>query len=76
MIKAFVSNITTNFETNTEEVVIILEDQRTYTLPIELLPKYVEVDDFLIIDHGKITIDPESDDKKELIRSHIENLMN
>ena len=72
MIKGFVLNI---IENDNKEAIIILEDQRSYTIPIEMLPKYIEIDDFIIIDNGKITIDPDSDDKREYILSKLQENM-
>ena len=40
-----------------------------------MLPRNIEIDDFVIIDNGVVTIDPETDDKKELLRNFLEDLL-
>ena len=55
--------------------VIVLENQSTYIVPIEMLPRNIEVDDFVIIENGVVRIDPETDEKKELLRSALENIL-
>lgn len=73
MLKGFVSSISSDGEVTT--AVIVLENQSTYIVPIEMLPRNIEIDDFLIIDNGVVSIDPETDDKKELLRSVLENIL-
>ena len=58
-----------------ETAVIILENQSTYIVPIEMLPRNIEIDDFVIIDNGIVNIDPETDEKKELLRNALEELL-
>ena len=74
MLKGFVSSISSDGEVTT--AVIVLENQSTYIVPIEMLPRNIEIDDFLIIDHGSITIDPENDEKKELLMAALEQFIN
>ncbi len=73
MLKGFVSSITSDGEVTT--AVIVLENQSTYIVPIEMLPRNIEIDDFVIIENGVVTIDPETDDKKELLRNALEELL-
>ena len=73
MLKGFVSSISSDGENKT--AVIILENQSTYIVPIEMLPRNIEIDDFVIIDNGVVTIDPDTDEKKELLRNALENLL-
>ena len=35
----------------------------------------IEIDDFVIIDNGVVTIDPDTDEKKELLRNALEELL-
>ena len=74
MLKGFVSSITSDSENKT--AVIILENKSTYIVPLEMLPRNIEVDDFVIINNGVVTIDPETDEKKELLRIALEDLLN
>lgn len=74
MLKGFVSQISFDGEVTT--AVITLENQSTIIVPIEMLPRNIEIDDFLIIDHGSITIDPENDEKKELLMAALEQFIN
>ncbi len=73
MLKGFVSSISSDGENKT--AVIILENQSTYIVPIEMLPRNIEIDDFVIIDNGIVSIDPETDEKKELLRNALEELL-
>ena len=73
MLKGFVSSISSDGESRT--AVIVLENQSTYIVPIEMLPRNIEVDDFVIIENGVVRIDPETDEKKELLRSALENIL-
>ena len=73
MLKGFVSSISSDGENKT--AVIILENQSTYIVPIEMLPRNIEIDDFVIIDNGIVNIDPETDEKKELLRNALEELL-
>lgn len=73
MLKGFVSSISSDGENKT--AVIILENQSTYIVPIEMLPRNIEIDDFVIIDNGVVTIDPDTDEKKELLRNALEELL-
>lgn len=74
MLKGFVSSISSDGDETT--AVIILENQSSFILPIEMLPRNIEIDDFVIIENGIVTIDPETDEKKELLRSTLEKLLN
>lgn len=73
MLKGFVSSISSDGENKT--AVIILENKSTYIVPIEMLPRNIEIDDFVIIDNGIVSIDPETDEKKELLRNALEELL-
>lgn len=73
MLKGFVSSISSDGENKT--AVIILENQSTYIVPIEMLPRNIEIDDFVIIDNGVVSVDPETDEKKELLRNALEELL-
>lgn len=73
MLKGFVSSISSDGENKT--AVIILENQSTYIVPIEMLPRNIEIDDFVIIDNGIVSIDPETDEKKDLLRNALEELL-
>ena len=73
MLKGFVSSISSDGEN--KSAVIILENQSTYIVPIEMLPRNIEIDDFVIIDNGVVTIDPDTDEKKELLRNALEELL-
>ena len=73
MLEGFVSSISSDGENKT--AVIILENQSTYIVPIEMLPRNIEIDDFVIIDNGVVTIDPDTDEKKELLRNALEELL-
>ena len=42
---------------------------------MEMLPRNVEIDDFIIIDNGKVIIDPNSDDLKEQIFKSLQEQM-
>ena len=74
MLKGFVSSITSDGEVTT--AVIILENHSSYIVPIEMLPRNIEIDDFVIIENGVVTIDPETDEKKELLRKVLEDILN
>lgn len=73
MLKGFVSSISSDGETTT--AVIILENQSSFIVPIEMLPRNIEIDDFVIIENGVVTIDPETDEKKELLRKVLEDIL-
>ena len=73
MLKGFISSITSDGETTS--AVIMLENRKSYIVPIEMLPYNIEIDDFVIIDNGIITIDPDTDIKKELLRSSLEDMI-
>lgn len=73
MLKGFVSSISSDGEVTT--AVIILENQNSFIVPIEMLPRNIEIDDFVIIENGVVTIDPETDDKKELLRKVLEDIL-
>ena len=81
MLKGFVSSISSNAvslipsDGDSRTAVIVLENKSTYIVPIEMLPRNIEIDDFVIIDNGVVSIDPETDDKKELLRSVLENIL-
>ena len=81
MLRGFVSSISSEGKTitpvdgETVTAVIILENKSTYIVPIEMLPRNIEVDDFVIIDNGVVTIDPETDEKKELLRQALEEYL-
>ena len=75
MLKGFVEQISCNQETNEKNALIRLENHSAYVVPLELLPTNIEVDDFIIIDNGKISIDPDTDDKKEEIKKAIVKLL-
>ena len=62
MLKGFVSQISFDGEVTT--AVITLENQSTIIVPIEMLPRNIEIDDFVIINNGLVTIDHETDEKK------------
>ena len=49
----------------------MLENKKSYIVTIEMLPHNIEIDDFVIIDNGVITIDPDTDVKKELLRASL-----
>lgn len=74
MLKGFISQISFDGEVTT--AVITLENQSTIIVPIEMLPRNVEIDDFVIIDHGMVMIDPDNDEKKETLRKTLESLIN
>ncbi len=74
MIKGFVSHINIINE-GEKEAVIVLENQKNYVIPMEMLPRNVEIDDFIIIDNGKVIIDPNSDDLKEQILQSLQEQM-
>jgi hypothetical protein len=44
-------------------------------VPIEMLPRNIEIDDFVIINNGVVTIDPETDEKKEMLRTVLEDIL-
>lgn len=69
MLKGFISSITSDGEAT--KAVIMLENKQSYIVPIEMLPHNIEIDDFVIIDNGVITIDPDTDVKKELLRASL-----
>lgn len=73
MLRGFVSSISSDGETTT--AVIILENQSSFIVPIEMLPRNIEIDDFVIIENGIVTIDPETDEKKELLRKVLEDFI-
>lgn len=73
MLKGFVSSISSDGEETT--AVIILENQSSFIVPIEMLPRNIEIDDFVIIENGVVTIDPETDEKKELLRKVLEDIL-
>lgn len=73
-IKGFVVSISSDGENKT--AVIMLENKSSYIVPIEMLPNNIEVDDFVIIENGSVTIDPETDNKKESLRQALESLLN
>ena len=81
MLKGFVSSISSDAvslipsDGDSRTAVIVLENQSTYIVPIEMLPRNIEIDDFVIIDNGIVSIDPETDEKKELLRSALENIL-
>ncbi len=81
MLKGFVSSISSDAvslipsDGDSRTAVIVLENQSTYIVPIEMLPRNIEVDDFVIIENGVVTIDPETDEKKELLRNALENIL-
>ena len=81
MLKGFDSSISSDAvslipsEGDSRTAVIVLENQSTYIVPIEMLPRNIEVDDFVIIENGVVRLDPETDDKKELLRNALENLL-
>lgn len=81
MLKGFVSSISSDAvslipsDSDSRTAVIVLENQSTYIVPIEMLPRNIEVDDFVIIENGVVRIDPETDEKKELLRNALENLL-
>ena len=56
MTRGFVSQISSDGENTT--AVIILENKSSYIVPIEMLPRNIEIDDFVIINNGVVTIDP------------------
>lgn len=81
MLKGFVSSISSDAvslipsDGDSRTAIIVLENQSTYIVPIEMLPRNIEVDDFVIIENGVVRLDPETDEKKELLRNALENLL-
>ena len=73
MIRGFVSHISSDGENTT--AVIVLENKSSYIIPIEMLPRNIEIDDFVIINNGVVTIDPETDEKKEMLRNALEEFL-
>jgi hypothetical protein len=73
MTRGFVSQISSDGENTT--AVIILENKSSYIVPIEMLPRNIEIDDFVIINNGVVTIDPETDEKKEMLRTALEDIL-
>ena len=73
MTRGFVSQISSDGENTT--AVIILENKSSYIVPIEMLPRNIEIDDFVIINNGTVTIDPETDEKKEMLRTALEDIL-
>ncbi len=74
MTRGFISDIKIN-EDGSKEVIILLENHHQYIVPYEMLPFNIEIDDFIIIDNGRVSIDPESDEKKELILQNLEKFI-
>ncbi len=74
MLKGFVSSISTDGDVTT--AVIVLDNHSTFIVPIEMLPRNIEIDDFVLIDNGVVAIDPDTDDKKELLRKTLEDFLN
>ena len=81
MLKGFVSSISSDAvslipsDGDSRTAVIVLENKSNYIVPIEMLPRNIEVDDFVIIENGVVRLDPETDEKKELLRNALENLL-
>ena len=81
MLKGFVSSISSDAvsllpsDGDSRTAVIVLENQSTYIVPIEMLPRNIEIDDFVIINNGMVTIDPETDEKKEMLRTVLEDIL-
>ena len=81
MLKGFVSSISSDAvslipsDGDSRTAVIVLENQSTYIVPFDMLPRCIEVDDFVIIENGVVRLDPETDEKKELLRNALENLL-
>ena len=73
MVREFVSHISSDGENTT--AVIVLENKSSYIIPIEMLPRNIEIDDFVIINNGVVTIDPETDEKKEMLRNALEEFL-
>ena len=81
MLKGFIASISSDAvslnsaDGDSKTAVIVLENQSTYIVPIEMLPRNIEVDDFVIIENGVVTIDPENDEKQELLKKTLETLL-
>lgn len=71
--RGFISNISSNEEESV--AVIVLENKTSYIVPLDMLPLGIEVDDFVIIEHGLITIDPESTKYKLELQKKLEEII-
>lgn len=71
--RGFISNIST--EADEKVAVIVLENKSSYIVPLFMLPEGIEVDDFVIIEHGLITIDPDSKKYKEELQKKLEEII-
>lgn len=77
MNRGLILEINIDEEENKKEAVILLDNYETYIVPLSFLPKNVQLEDFVIINNGKIEIDPSSDDIKDEmlvnLEKHIKN---
>lgn len=72
-LKGFVEQIN---KTEEEEIaVILLENRKRYCVPLAMLPRNVEVDDFVIIENGHVVLDPKTDDLKDELHAILMNMI-
>ena len=71
MKRGFVEQI---FE-NSQTAVIRLESEQIMTIPFALLPKNIDIDDFVIMENGVMAIDPENKKKRQQISEKLTLLL-
>ena len=71
MTKGIIEHISTDDKT----AVIALETGRTMQVDLDMLPEGADVDDFVILEKGLLTIDPLNEQNKQAIKDQLNKIL-